>query len=588
MKFRIRTRIVITYLLLIVFSMSILGTGLIILLEKYFTDKLENQLEREGYLVSSIIYDDLLKEQYSDIDNIVKNIGKKLNTRITIILADGMVVADSNYERKKLENHINRQEVQEALQGKTGIVKRFSRTVNINNMYVALPIKAKNSFIGVVRLSLPLTEINKTLFSLTLILITTIFIATSIGVLLSIRLSKTIIEPIKEISKIADKIAKGDLKQKIFCPTQDELGALSRSINVMTTSLKEKIIEITSSKNRIEAILNNISSGVLVINKEGIVQELNPQVEKIFGVNKEKIIGENFQKIIRNYDFQESIEKTVSEKVKTNCELAPIYPGRCILEVYITPIIQENKVRQVAIIFHDITSIRQVEKMKSDFIANASHELRTPITAIKGFSETLLSGAMEEKALRERFIGIIDKEAERLCCLTNDLLDLSQLERRNKEIDMQEEDITSLLKVCSKRLETKAINNEININLDIANDLPKIKINKNSIYQVIINLIDNGIKYNKKGGILNITAKEEGSYLLVSFKDTGIGISKEELPRIFERFYRVDKARSKEIGGTGLGLSIVKHILDMQKVKISVESQLDKGTMFTLYFKLKE
>lgn len=584
MKFRIRNRVMISYLLLIFISMSSLGVGLILLLQNYFIDRVENELVKEGKLIANIVNNYLVEEDFDEINGLTKDLSKRVDTRITVIFKDGKVLGDSHYDIDKMENHSKRPEVQKALQGGKGVSKRFSNTLDSDTMYIALPLEVDKNILGVIRLALPLTEINKTLFNLAIILLSSILFAATISVLVSLKLSQTITEPIEKISNTAYKISKGDLKQKIYCPTQDELGSLSVAINDMTLALKRQIYETRAGKKRIEAILNNMSSGVLVISRKGIIREINPHLEKIFGVDRESVLGKSYQLIIRNFDLQEKIEQTIKEKIQTTSEFSIIYPENHTLKAYIAPVIQDKKLMQIAVVFHDITSLRKIEKMKTDFVANASHELRTPVAAIKGFSETLLDGAMDNPKLRQRFIGIIDKEAERLIKLINELLDLSKLERKNEKIDLAKVDIKDLITECCKNLDDYAKKSGVSILLDLKENLPKVNVNLEMITQALINLIDNGIKYNKKGGNLEIVGYQMDDNVIVEFKDTGLGISKEDLPRIFERFYRVDKARSKEVGGTGLGLSIVKHIIEVNKAKIFVESELDKGTKFSIYF----
>lgn len=582
MQLRIRNRMTFSYLLLIFISMSVLGLALLWPLQNYFINHIKVELFNNTELVSNIMRPYIIEENYQPIDKLSKELGNRIGTRITIIKKDGKVVGDSDYDIRRMENHAGRLEVKEALAGKRGSATRYSTTLDIDTMYVAIPLESHGEILAVVRLALPLTEINKTLFNLKMILFTGILLASTVAVLVSLRLAKTITEPIEEISNTANKISNGDLEQKIFLRSQDELGELATAINNMTAALKQEILEVTSSKQRLEAVLNHMVSGVLVLSNRGIIQGINVEAVRMFGTKEKNVLGKPYQGILRNYGLQEKIEKVIKEKQVYSHEFTIIYPEKLTLKAHIAPIIQNGQIEQIVIVFHDITSLRQLEKIKTDFVANASHELRTPVAAIKGFAETLLDGAMEEKKLRERFIGIIDKEADRLIRLINDLLDLSSLEAKETEIEKQPTDVGQLLKDCITSLNNKAKERDIQITTDIPDNLPKVIANPDMLMQAFINLLDNAIKYTNLGGEVEVGAVVNDGYLMIKFKDTGIGIPKEDLPRIFERFYRVDKARSRDVGGTGLGLSIVKHIMEQHKGYIYVQSEVAKGSTFWL------
>ncbi|MFZ7102326.1 MAG: two-component system histidine kinase PnpS [Peptococcaceae bacterium] len=584
MQLRIRNRLTVSYLILILVSMSILGVALLWPLQNYFIGHIKQELFNNTELVNNIVYPYVVNENYQPIDQISKDLGRKIKTRITVIKNDGTVLGDSDYDINLMENHRNRAEINEALSGKKGSATRYSTTLDTDTMYVAMPLEQDGDVLAVIRLSLPLTEINKTLLNLKLILLTGIMLASSVAVILSLRLSSTITEPIEKINITANKISQGDLEQRIFLTTNDELGELAQAINDMTLALQQKIDEVTSAKQKLEAVLNHMVSGVIVISSKGKIQGINIEAERMFSTQEKKVLGKPYQGIIRNFGLQEIIEQVIEEGQVYSHEFSVIYPEKLTLKAYIAPVIQNGMIEQVVIVFHDITSLRQLERIKTDFVANASHELRTPVAAIKGFAETLLDGALEEPKLRERFITIIDKEADRLIRLINDLLDLSRLEAKGTEMVKEDTDIGQLLQDCTLGLSHKAEERNIELILDIAKNLPLITANKDMLMQAFINLIDNAIKYTNAGGKVEVSAAREDGGLIVKIKDSGIGIPKDDLPRIFERFYRVDKARSKDAGGTGLGLSIVKHIMEQHQGHVNVESEIGRGSVFYLTF----
>lgn len=588
MQLRIRSRLTFSYVILILISMTILGIALIWPLQNYFIQHIKQELFNNTELVKNLVEGYIIKEDYEPIDKISKDLGKKIDTRITIIKNDGIVLGDTAYDISQMENHKNRLEIAKALQGERGSTTRYSTTLDTDTMYVALPLEYQGQVLAVIRLSLPLTEINKTLLKLKGILYTGILLATSIAVLLSLRLAKSITEPIEKINKTANMIAQGNLQQRISLTSKDELGELAQSINEMTLALQQQITEVTSAKQRLEAILNHMVSGVLVISSQGIIQGINREAERMFSTEGKKALGRPYQGIIRNFGLQEAIEKVIKEGEVNSHEFSLIFPENLTLKAYIAPVKQNGKIEQVVVVFHDITSLRQLEKIKTDFVANASHELRTPVAAIKGFAETLLDGAIEKPDLRERFVTIIDKEGERLIRLINDLLDLSKLEAKELQISKETIPVENILEDCVQGLLPQAKERGIEIILDINEKLPPLFANKDLLTQAIINLIDNGIKYTNAGGHIKVKAMAKTGQLLIQVSDSGIGIPREDMPRIFERFYRVDKARSRDGGGTGLGLSIVKHIMEQHGGQINVESHLGQGTTFTLLFPLKQ
>lgn len=586
MNFRIRTRLMLTYLLLIFISMLILGLAMLGSIQDHYLNYLKNEMGKEAELVNEIIAPLMFNGDLVGLKNISGELGNKIKTRISIIDKQGVVLGDSSYNIEKMENHKDRPEIKKALQGSKGVATRYSTTLENQTMYLALPIEVGNDVLGVVRLSLSLKDINENILKLKLILLLSILLATIVVTLISYYLAKGITRPIEDISLKASQIAQGDFKQRIFSSSQDELGKLARDINNMSSALENKMLEITANQKRLKAILNHIASGVLVIDILGKIQVINPTAQKMFGFFDNKTVGINYQSIIRNFTLQESIEQTIKTAETNTCEFFTIYPQKYYLKAYITPVVQENKINQIVIVFHDITSLRKLEKMKTDFVANASHELRTPVSAIKGFAETLLDGAMEDEKLRDKFMGIIDKEAERLIRLINDLLDLSKLEEKQEKIFTEKFNIVDLLKECKTNFLIYAREKDISLEFICEEDFLEVEGNRDLLKQAFINLIENSIKYTPHGGEVYLKLWQENSLLKISIRDTGVGIPSEDIPRIFERFYRVDKARSREIGGTGLGLSIVKHILELHKAKIYVESQENKGSTFTVAFRI--
>ncbi|MFZ5944909.1 MAG: two-component system histidine kinase PnpS [Bacillota bacterium] len=584
MKLRIRTKLLLTYLLLIIIALSILALAVLGPLQNYYLQQVETELIKNARLISRIIEENLREENYAQLDKSIKDLGEQIDSRITVIKKTGEVIGETHKSILHMENHADRPEFQEALQGQIGTATRFSTTMDTTHLYAALPYIEQGKVEAVIRTSLPILGIEETYALLRETILLGGLFATLIALFLSVWLARTFTKPIEEISKTANNISKGDLEEKVFIASNDELALLGQSINEMTAALKNKINEVTTGKQRLEAILSHMASGVIVIDNTGIIQGVNPQAERIFGFKEKDVLGRPYHRVIRNFNILDNIDQVMHNQshYHTSYEFSILHPEKHILKAYAAPVVYQNKIEQVVIVFHDITVLRHLEKMKTDFVANASHELRTPVASIKGFAETLLDGALEDREVAERFIRIINNEAERLTMLINDLLDLSRIESKSTAIEKSPTDIKQLLRESIEYLSSQAQEKGIAVSLEENEQLPPLWANQEMLRRAFLNLIDNGIKYTHQGGQIKIGAHKEKGHLLVRFSDSGVGIPKEDLPRIFERFFRVDKARSQDIKGTGLGLSIVKHIIEQHRGSIHVQSELGKGTNFTI------
>lgn len=586
MKIRIRTKLLLTYLLLITVSFSVMAFAILGPLQEYYLRDVEKELFKNAQLVSQILKDPILENNHREIHEKVMELGQQIGARITVINFNGEVLGETHQSISLMENHKDRPEFKTALAGQVGIATRFSNTLDTSHLYVAQPLIDRGEVKAVTRLALPLLSIKETWVLFRKPLFIGGLVAIIMAVILSFWLAGTFTKPIEKISTTADKVARGDLEQRILISSNDELALLGQSINEMTASLKTHITEITTGKQRLEAVLNHMASGVMVIDYLGIIRIINPQVQQFFDIKVENTIGKPYHTVIRNFNLVEQIDGLLKreEKKPTVFEITTLYPNRITLKAYAAPIINGGRLEQIVIVFHDITALKRVEKIKTDFVANASHELRTPVASIKGFAETLLDGALEDEEVARRFVTIIDREASRLKELINDLLDLSRIETKGLLMDMDKSatDIVELLQESVLYLGKQAQEKKVEVLVEAEEQVPEVFVNKEMLSRAFINLIDNGIKYTPRGGVIKIAIRREGDKVVINFSDTGIGIPEEDLPRIFERFYRVDKARTQEIGGTGLGLSIVKHIIEAHRGQIKVKSELGRGTAFTI------
>ncbi len=397
------------------------------------------------------------------------------------------------------------------------------------------------------------------------------------------RLIKGIVQPINEITDVAKEITKGNYEHRIEIKSIDEIGQLSFAINTMSDKLQETIDELYDRNAKLEAILKSLVNGVVAFDENERILLINDSARTMLGIKDNYAVGKHILDVVRNSKFHDVLEKIIKDK-GYNIDNFEIDTFNKHLKIYSSPIVHQvtHKKLGFVVIINDITEIRRLEKIRSDFVANVSHELRTPLTSIRGFIETLREGAIDNIERRDRFLEIIEFEAERLTRLINDILTLSEIENLKegfvKEDIVIDEEINEIFYIMEKTAKDKNIRLIKVLNCkDVV-----IKTSKDRLRQMIINLVDNGIKYTPEGGYVKVTTNDIENNIIIEVEDSGIGISKENIPRLFERFYRVDKGRSRKLGGTGLGLAIVKHIVESMKGTITVESEIGKGTKFTI------
>jgi len=518
-----------------------------------------------------------------DFQAIAKRIGESLGLRATIIALDGRVLGDTDLTKDQLlavENHANRPEVKDALAKGFGVSKRFSYTIKKDMLYMAVPFGEGNDK-GILRLSVPLHDIELLEARMRRVVGVSIVGILLLSLGLTFLVSVFVSRPLTEMSTIAKAMARGDFSRKASIHSKDEIGELAQSLNVMSEEIKDKIEKINSERAKLDLVLSSMFEGVIVTNEEEKIILMNPSLRKLF-LTDSSPEGKKPLEVIRNTAVGDMIDRIIKGKQHLATEEIVINtPEEKILKVNGVPIMRNNKLEGAILVFHDITELRRLEKIRQDFVANVSHELRTPISSIKGYAETLLEGALEDKDNAKEFISIIYQDSNRLASLINDLLDLSKIESGKLKMSFAALDPVSLIKKAVTVIDNQAKAKSITLKINITQSLPNIKADEIRFSQVMINLLDNAIKYSSEGGTATISAKVVDDTLQIDISDTGIGISEKDLPRIFERFYRVDKARSRELGGTGLGLSIVKHIVSVHRGQVWVKSELGHGSTFS-------
>ena len=548
------------------------------------------QLENDYNNYRFIDYDSLCKTYAKTINERNDGINKYnlSSVRITIIGYDGAVLGESDTNVKDMANHLDRKEVQEALSGNEGTAQRTSNTLGYTYIYVTIPVKDMGI---IVRVSIPLNKLNSINIAFLCYTIIGLLVGLLFTMLLAVKLSHIITDPIYKLISISKEISRGNYKKRVDINSNDEIGQLAATFNEMADKLDSTLSDVMNKNIRVDTVINSMSSGIIAVDNKGKIILINTIACNIFGVHHGPgIIGKNIGDITRNIKINSYMNETISNNVQLMEELSLSTSSNSekIYRIYTSPIksVEPGNLNSGGIIaLNDITALKKLEQMRTEFVSNVSHELKTPLTSIRGFVETLKSGAIEDTEIAAHFLDIIDIEAERLYILINDILQLSEIEAMRKDENVSQHYLKDILSEVMLILENAA--SKKNIKLEV-NCNPNIEIlaNKDRIKQMLINLIDNAIKYNFENGTVFINAEKLSGKLVISIKDTGIGIPEAHQSRIFERFHRVDKGRSRNMGGTGLGLSIVKHIVNLYSGDIRVISEPGKGSEFIIQLPL--
>jgi len=533
-----------------------------------------------------------MRAAHGRADLICKEVGAATSTRITAILPSGTVIGDTDEDPARMDNHADRPEVMEALAGRVGSSTRYSHTVRMNMMYVAVPVLVDGRVAGVVRTSLPVESIDLLLREVRVRIALGGLVIAALAALVSLFVSRRISRPLEVMRHGAARFAEGDLERRFPVPPIEEIGGLAEAMNHMAAQLDERMRTLVRERNEQEAVLSSMVEGVIAVDAGERVLNVNLAAARLVGINLLTAQGRLIQEVVRNTDLQQFVKKTLASREPVEGDLL-ILPDNRHGENRDQRSIQahgtvlrgaEGQSIGALVVLNDVTRLRRLEDIRREFVANVSHELKTPITSIKGFVETLLDGAINSPEDAQRFLTIISAHADRLHAIVEDLLTLSRIEQESerKEIALEANEVSHTLRAAIQCCLVKAEEKRIRIDLECADDL-RAKMDRPLLEQAVVNLIDNALKYSEPGSVVEVAGFRSGSEVLIQVRDQGCGIEKEHLPRIFERFYRVDKARSRKLGGTGLGLAIVKHIAQAHAGRVTVESTPGKGSVFTIH-----
>jgi len=506
------------------------------------------------------------------------------DARVTFIRHDGIVLGDSDGDALTMENHLDREEIREAFESGVGRAVRASETTNQNLIYVALPISfQENEQPKFIRLSMSLSSIDQSIRETTAVIFAGLLVLFLTAAIISFRIAHGMTKPLEDITKVAQRIKNMDYRARVQIKKHDEIGELGHAINAMADSLYDQMTKIQQNEHQLTSVLENMINGIMMIDQSGSIMVVNRRAEEIFGITAAELVGGHYSKAKQQYELTRLIQECFESRTHLHDEINVYYPEERLLEVNVVPVHANGiEFTGILLVLQDVSDIRRLERMRSEFVANVSHELKTPIAAVKGFSETLLSGAVKDEETAKSFLQIINDESDRLNRLIGDILELSKIESRRVPLIFSPIELDLFMSKLIKLLQAEAIRKNITIELDVEQGL-HVEADEDRLRQIIMNLLSNGINYTPEGGKVSIKVNARGEdHIGFIISDTGIGIPKKDLSRIFERFYRVDKARSRSSGGTGLGLSIVKHLVELHKGTITVTSTVGAGTTFTL------
>jgi len=572
------------YLLIIVAVLAVITLYLSQLLPEFYYNQVADDLQARARLIEQQILPMLRDPDLGGIDELSRELGKSSSTRITVILADGRVIAESDKE-EPLENHGNRPEFKDAIDKGIGRSLRFSNTLGEEMMYLAVPIEEQGQTLAVVRTAIPATAIHRELKKIYNRIFLSILIIAVIAAGFSLVISRRVSRPIEQMRDTAQRFASGELDLRVPVPKQIELAELADSLNAMARQLQRRFETITKQRNESEAILSSMVEGVLAVDSNSHIVSVNQAATNFLGIDAKNAQGRNIEEAIRNPDLQKYVQDILSEAEPGETDIVLSGPPERIIRLDGAALTDTHGDRSGAVIvLSDMTRIRRLENLRRDFVANVSHELRTPITSIKGFVETLQEGAITEPIEAERFLRIIARHSDRLNAIVEDLLTLSSLEEgsEQRKIAFEKKPVRPVLVSVLELSSVKAEDKNITIYLD-CDEAIHARMNAALLEQAVLNLVDNAIKYSEPGDRIQIQVQKEDGTVAVSVRDNGCGIAKKYHERIFERFYVVDKSRSRKLGGTGLGLAIVKHIAAVHDGKVTVESTFGQGSIFTVY-----
>lgn len=586
MRLSLQTKILVGY---VAFTLVVAGAVYV-----YLNTSLRGDVS--GHTRQQLLHDARLIQSYLEntplpslspgrVDPIADRLGEQCGARVTVVAEDGVVAGDSSIPLSGvplMENHGDRPEIIEAVASGVGNSIRYSNTLETDMAYVAVPFRIEGAR-GVVRVALPLQQFQWIESHIWKIVLAALCVGFLLSVVLSWATERLVSRPIERMTEVALRQAAGDLEVTASVPAHAELASLAAALNEMAEQSKERISQIREENAQLEAVLSGMAEGVMVTSADGRILMVNPAFKRMMDVdawclNKRPI------EVVRNHDLQSAVDAAIDSAPSLNEDTVfdlTLEWSQRIFQVHLTPIRIGKELHGVVAVFHDMTELRRLEQVRKDFVANVSHELRTPLTSIKGYVETLLDGAMDDTTALRRFVGSILHHTDRLQALVEDLLQLSRIESGQYEVEIASCRLDRVSERVVEGFAEQIARKHLKLALRFETEKP-VRGNAALMERSVSNLVDNAVKYTQDGGSITISIAERGEEIVLSVSDTGPGIPSDALPRIFERFFRVDRARSRALGGTGLGLAIVRHTMELLHGRVWVESRVGEGASFFL------
>jgi two-component system phosphate regulon sensor histidine kinase PhoR len=540
---------------------------------------IEDEMTVEAHIIALMPMEEIIRRAVE--------LAERSRSRLTLIDAAGRVLEDSDRsDDAKMESHLNRSEIQEArLKGK-GVSIRYSHSLKMNMLYVAFPLGEQKRPKGYIRLSRSLMEVTGAIGRVREPILRDVLLIVFCSLLAALMFSVRAISPIRKLAAFTEKARTGKISGKIRIESRDEIGMLAEDINGIVEVLQEKIRIADEERRELQSVFAGMAEGIMVLDKENRIETLNRRMEEMIGVRSGGVFGRTILEVFRNIPLHDALERfrATGETVFQEITLGEENP--IVLDATISAIQDEpDGVQKTMLVFHNVTRLKKLERIRTDFVANVTHEIRTPLTAIIGFVETLQQGAVDDRQKARAFLQTIHENAQRLNRLVDGLLTLSGIELGETNLRPErlamEDVLDHVLAVVAARVAEK----KLTIIKEIPKDLPPVRADRDRLVQILLNILDNAVKFTPAEGTITVTALPgTDGYLIVRIADTGVGIPKGEIPRLGERFYRADKTRAREPGGTGLGLAIVKHLMKMHQGRMSIESSLGHGTTVSLQF----
>lgn len=574
MRYSLITRFAFPYIILILAVMGGLSLAVSYSLRDTYTDNLKIRLMGETRELAKDASELLISGEISGMERLAMEYARLLNSRATIIMADGTVVGESQTDLEEMENHLKRPEVQSALMGEDASATRISSTLGKSFLYTAVPIYIEEKITGVARLSITLTEVETSIRSLNRAILVATAVATLLAILLTFLITNWTTLPFRRLSNSINKMKNLPESQSTDLDDKDELLLLDHAFTSMSQQLQSQIDELTIERTKLAAVLNNMADGIVIAGEDGLVDLINPAAERMFKTTAAESIGKSLVEVVRHHQlvdlWHQCRESGEAQTASYEISLEKIF-----VQAAASPM-SSSLPGSILLVLQDLTRIRRLESLRREFVSNVSHELRTPLASMKALTETLREGAIEDPPAAQRFLERMDIEIDSLTQMVEELLELSRIESGRVPLERRAVLPGDLVDKAVDRMVLQAQRAGLTIEKNIGIDLPKVSVDFSRMVQVLVNLLHNAIKFTPPGGKIICGARKDDSGVVIFVSDTGVGIDLESLPRIFERFYKVDKARSGS--GTGLGLSIARHLVESHGGRIWAKSEPGEGT----------